>query len=167
MSRRAAGVHDNAAESQAGGVVLRTLADHRGFTLTACCETCERYAELNDAVLAERFGWNAMLDELCRRVTCRRCGRRTGRVLLAHRRPALGSLTTYATACGGGAAMSERNDRDSDGQEPIRVETREQFDEAVRELFRTGRAIEAPSLDDLAAWDVDFEDDEGAIEEGR
>ena len=63
--------------------------------------------------------------------------------------------------------MSERNDRDSDGQEPIRVETREQFDEAVRELFRTGRAIEAPSLDSLAAWDVDLEDDDGAIEEGR
>ena len=63
--------------------------------------------------------------------------------------------------------MSERKDRDPDGQEPIRVETREQFDEAVGELFRTGRAIEAPSLDDLAAWGVDLEDEEGAIEEGR
>ncbi len=48
---------------------------------------------------------------------------------------------------------------------PARVETREQFDEAVEELFRTGRPIEAPSLERLAEWDVDLEDGEGAIEE--
>ena len=35
-------------------------------------------------------------------------------------------------------------------QEPVRVQTREQFDEAVEELLRTGRPIEAPSLDALA-----------------
>ena len=83
MSRRAAGVLDNAAESTAGGLVLRTLADHRGFTLIACCGVCERHVEPEHAALAERFGWDAALDELRRRVTCRRCGRRTGRVLLA------------------------------------------------------------------------------------
>ncbi|MCY4659525.1 MAG: hypothetical protein OXF93_06905 [Acidobacteria bacterium] len=49
-------------------------------------------------------------------------------------------------------------------QEPVRVATREQFDEAVEELFRTGRPIEAPSLDKLAGWDVDLEDGEGGIE---
>ena len=49
--------------------------------------------------------------------------------------------------------------------EPIRVETREQFDEAVAELLRSGRPIEAPSVEALAAWDVDLEDDEGGIEE--
>ena len=63
--------------------------------------------------------------------------------------------------------MTERHDRDGEGPAPVRVETREQFDEAVGELLRTGRPIEAPSLDDLAAWDVDLEDDEGAIEEKR
>ncbi len=60
--------------------------------------------------------------------------------------------------------MSERDGRDVE-QEPVRVESREQFDEAVDELFRTGRPIEAPSLDALADWDVDLEDEEGAIEE--
>ncbi len=49
----------------------------------------------------------------------------------------------------------------------MRVETREQFDEALGELLRTGRAIEAPSLDALAAWDVDLDDDDGGIEEER
>ena len=63
--------------------------------------------------------------------------------------------------------MSERNDRDAPEQVPVLVETREHFDEALGELFRTGRAIEAPSLDALAAWDIDLEDDEGAIEEER
>ena len=58
---------------------------------------------------------------------------------------------------------SER-DRDSAAGEPTRVETREQFDEAVAELFRTGRPIEAPSVEALAAWDVDLEDDQGGIE---
>ena len=61
--------------------------------------------------------------------------------------------------------MSERDNRDKKPQEPVRVESREQFDEAVEELFRTGRPIEAPSLEKLAGWDVDLEDDEGAIQE--
>ena len=60
--------------------------------------------------------------------------------------------------------MSERDGRNVE-QEPVRVESREQFDEAVDELFRTGRPIEAPSLDALADWDVDLEDEDGAIKE--
>ena len=60
-----------------------------------------------------------------------------------------------------------KGDRPDAAQEPVRVETREQFDEAVAELFRTGRPIEAPSLDALAGWDVDLEDEDGAIEEER
>ena len=35
----------------------------------------------------------------------------------------------------------------------------------MAELFRTGRPIEAPSVEALAAWDVDLEDDQGGIEE--
>ena len=62
--------------------------------------------------------------------------------------------------------MSERDGKDVSEQAPIRVTTRDQFDEAVGELFRTGRPIEAPSLEALAAWDVDLEDDEGGIEGG-
>ena len=62
--------------------------------------------------------------------------------------------------------MSERDSKDVSEQAPIRVETRDAFDEAIGELFRTGRPIEAPSLEVLAAWDVDLEDDEGGIEGG-
>ena len=60
--------------------------------------------------------------------------------------------------------MSEFDGRDGEGQEPVRVESREEFDEAVEELFRTGRPIEAPSLEKLAGWDIDLEDEEGGIE---
>ena len=62
--------------------------------------------------------------------------------------------------------MNERDDNVAREQKPTRVATREEFDEAAGELFRTGRPIEAPSLESLAAWDVDLEDDEGGIEGG-
>ena len=61
--------------------------------------------------------------------------------------------------------MRERDERDEKQREPVRVESREEFDEAVGELFRTGRPIEAPSLEALDDWGVDLEDEEGAIEE--
>ena len=64
-------------------------------------------------------------------------------------------------------STNAREDTDAPGPAPVRVESREQFDEAVGELFRTGRPIEAPSLDALAAWNVDLEDEQGAIEEQR
>ena len=48
--------------------------------------------------------------------------------------------------------MSERERNQAEEQAPIRVATREQFDEAVAELVRTGQPIEAPSLEMLAAW---------------
>ena len=60
--------------------------------------------------------------------------------------------------------MSERDERSEQQREPVRVESREEFDEAVADLFRTGRAIEAPSLEALAGWDVDLEDEVGGIE---
>ena len=64
----------------------------------------------------------------------------------------------------GGEAMNERDGNHVEERAPIRVATREQFDEAVGELFRTGQPIEAPSLGALAAWDVDLEDEDGGIE---
>lgn len=57
-----------------------------------------------------------------------------------------------------------RADGPNAAPEPVRVATRDEFDAALEELFRTGRPIEAPSLDELAEWDVDLEDDEGGIE---
>ncbi len=60
--------------------------------------------------------------------------------------------------------MSERDKSGAQEQAPVRVATREHFDEAVAELFRTGQPIEAPSLEMLAEWDVDLEDEAGGIE---
>lgn len=60
--------------------------------------------------------------------------------------------------------MNERDGSGAEERAPVRVATREQFDEAVAELFRTGQPIEAPSLEMLAAWDVDLEDEGGGIE---
>ena len=49
-------------------------------------------------------------------------------------------------------------------QEPIPVSTREEFDDAVDELFATGRPIEVPSVEALEEWGVDLEDEGGGIE---
>ena len=38
-------------------------------------------------------------------------------------------------------------DKNDEGQEAIRVDTRDEFDDALEELFETGRPIEAPSVD--------------------
>ena len=70
-------------EAPAGGLVLRTLADYRAFELIACCGACERYVVLKHVALAARFGWDAPLDALRRRMTCRLCGARTGSVLVS------------------------------------------------------------------------------------
>ena len=86
MSRRP--VSATAERGPAAGLVLRTLADHRPFELIACCAACDRYVVLEHAELATRFGWDAPLDVLRRRMTCRRCGARTGSVLISQaRRP--------------------------------------------------------------------------------
>ena len=55
-------------------------------------------------------------------------------------------------------------EKQSEEQKPIRVSTREEFDDAVGELFETGRPIEAPSVEALEAWAVDLEDEGGGIE---
>lgn len=62
---------------------------------------------------------------------------------------------------------NQEHDREDDGdeQEPIRVETREEFDDAVTELFNGGPPIEAPSVETLEEWGVDLEDEGGGIEE--
>ena len=63
--------------------------------------------------------------------------------------------------------MSEqKHDREDDvEQEPIRVETREEFDDAVAELVNGGPPSEAPSAEALEEWGVDMEDEGGGIEE--
>ena len=64
--------------------------------------------------------------------------------------------------------MSEQEhdrDDDADEQEPVRVETREEFDDAVTELFNGGPPIEAPSVGALEQWGVDLEDEGGGIED--
>jgi len=60
----------------------------------------------------------------------------------------------------------DREDEDDvDEQEPVRVETREEFDDAVTELFNGGPPIEAPSVEVLEEWGVDLEDEGGGIED--
>ena len=51
--------------------------------------------------------------------------------------------------------------KNDEEQEPIRVNTREEFDAALDELFETGRPIEAPSVEALEEWGVDLEDKDG------
>ena len=51
--------------------------------------------------------------------------------------------------------------KNDEEQEPIRVNTREEFEDALDELFETGRPIEAPSVEALEEWGVDVEDGEG------
>lgn len=58
-----------------------------------------------------------------------------------------------------------RNEHDGQEPTPTRVSTREEFDDAVGELFETGRPIEAPSVEALEEWGVDLEDEGGGIED--
>ena len=56
--------------------------------------------------------------------------------------------------------------KNDEEQEPIRVNTREEFEDALEELFETGRPIEAPSVEALEEWGVDLEDEGGAVNRG-
>ena len=55
-------------------LVLRTLADHRAFTLRAFCQGCDRSVELNHQALADRCGWDVLLLDIRRRLRCQECG---------------------------------------------------------------------------------------------
>ena len=72
----------------AGPVVLRTLADHRAFTLSAFCQTCDRSVALDKDALADRYGWDVLLEDIRRRLTCQQCGRRPERLMLGHEQAA-------------------------------------------------------------------------------
>lgn len=45
--------------------------------------------------------------------------------------------------------------KNDEGQEPIRVNTRDEFDDTLEELFETGRPLEAPSVEVLEEWGVE------------
>ena len=60
----------------------RTLADYQGFSLRAFCQACDRSIELDQQALNSRFGAAALLDKIRHRLRCRRCGRRTQRLLV-------------------------------------------------------------------------------------
>jgi len=83
--------HD--AVTQPGGpVVLRTLADHRAFTLRAFCPTCGRSVPLDHEALARRFGWDVLLEDIRRRLKCQRCGRPADRLMVGHEQAATPAL---------------------------------------------------------------------------
>ena len=60
---------------------------------------------------------------------------------------------------------SERERDDVEEQEPVRVEDREEFEDALPGLFDGGPPIEAPSVEALEEWGVDLEDEGGGIED--
>ena len=76
-------------DSQSGPVVLRTLADHRAFTLSAFCQTCDRSVALDKDALADRYGWDVLLEDIRRRLRCERCGRRPQRLLVGYNQEAV------------------------------------------------------------------------------
>ncbi len=43
-------------------VVLRTLADHRPFTLSAVCQACDRSVAADHQALAGRYGSGILLE---------------------------------------------------------------------------------------------------------
>ncbi len=65
-----------------GQLVLRTLGEYlEGHELSAVCRECARTVDLDGGELL-RFGPDVDADEIKRRVRCRECGRRTGRLLV-------------------------------------------------------------------------------------
>jgi len=72
-----------------GPVELLTLADHQGFSLRAFCQACDRSVELDQPTLIARLGGEVRLDAIRRRLRCRQCGRRTGRLLVGYHQPAV------------------------------------------------------------------------------
>ena len=71
-----------------GLLVLETLAEHRGLTITAFCLACDRSHVLDQDALAVRFGWDMRVQDIRRRVRCNQCGQRSGRLLVGHHTPA-------------------------------------------------------------------------------
>ena len=78
--------------TESGPVVLRTLADHRAFTLRAFCPTCGRSVPLDHEALARRFGWDVLLEDIRRRLKCQRCGRPADRLMVGHEQAATPAL---------------------------------------------------------------------------
>ncbi len=74
------------------GFVLRTLADHRAFTLSAFCQACDRSVVLDKDQLANRYGWDVLLEDIRRRLKCQRCGRPADRLMLGHEQRAVPEL---------------------------------------------------------------------------
>ncbi|HEX5047614.1 MAG TPA: hypothetical protein VFX89_10870 [Gammaproteobacteria bacterium] len=53
-----------------------------GQSLWAVCASCDRRTRLDVAALVEEHGAFLTLRELAKRVKCRRCGKRSGRIEL-------------------------------------------------------------------------------------
>ena len=72
-----------------GPLVLETLAEHQGLTLTAFCLACDRSRVLDQDALAARFGWDVLVQDIRRRVRCARCGQRPRRLLVGYHQAAV------------------------------------------------------------------------------
>ena len=71
-----------------GPVVLRTLVDRRMFILSAFCQACDRSVWLDQQALADRLGWDVVLQHIRRRLRCQQCGRLAQRLFVGHEQPA-------------------------------------------------------------------------------
>ena len=72
-----------------GQLVLETLADYRGLTLTAFCLPCDRSQVLDHDTLAARFSWDVLVADIRRRLRCQQCGRRPERLLVGYHQAAV------------------------------------------------------------------------------
>ena len=72
-----------------GPVVLRTLADHRAFSLSAFCQACDRSVALDKDRLADRYGWDVLLQDIRRRLRCQEGERRAQRLFVGHEQAAV------------------------------------------------------------------------------
>ena len=61
----------------------------RALTLSAFCQACDRSVTLNKDALADRYGWDALLEDIRRRRRCRQCARRADRLMLSHSQAAV------------------------------------------------------------------------------
>ena len=65
------------------------LADYRAFTLSAFCQTGDRSVRLDKDALADRYGWDVLLEDIRRRLKCRQCGHRSKRLILGYHQAAV------------------------------------------------------------------------------
>jgi len=71
-------------EDPSSGVVLRSLADYRSYSLRAFCQGCRHNELLDIEKIGSALGWGFALVELKKRLRCSKCRRRPCDVFISH-----------------------------------------------------------------------------------